>query len=244
MQRIREKIFENCFDNLGKGGQLKLSFHKSMLNLLCFLFCGCIFFLAAVPAAAGNIIIDDILETIEKKYAKKSFEADFRQISKLAALDITEIASGKAVFSHPGKMRWTYLEPEHHEIITNGVSLWIYRPEEHQVMKGNASSFFNAGAGGAFLSDISLVRKHYVARIKEVNQEYVEIELYTKKKTPDISLIEIRISQETSEIVRVTTHNTYDDTTLFEFSNIQFAKIDPGVFEFELPEDINIIEME
>ena len=74
-----------------------------------------------------------VLSAIEKKYAGKSFEASFYQISKLEALDITEKASGKASFSHPGKMKWEYLEPEQHEIITNGKSLWIYRPEENQV---------------------------------------------------------------------------------------------------------------
>lgn len=218
-------------------------FHRNRLafffiiSLLCFAFSG--------NLAMGNEIIkNDILNAIEKKYSGKSFEANFQQTSRLAALDITETASGRVSFSYPGKMRWQYLKPEHHEIITNGKSIWIYRPAENQVMTGNASQFFAAGAGGAFLSDISLIRKNYTIVVKEMTADYVEIGLASKKKMPTISSIVIRVSQKTTEIMRVVTYNEYDDTTLFEFTDIHFKKIDKNMFEFTPPEGSNIIEMD
>ncbi len=195
-------------------------------------------------AAEKEIIKEDILTRIEHKYSGKSFKADFTQTSKLAALDITEKAKGRAFFSHPGKMRWEYTEPEHHEIITNGNVLWIYRPDEKQVMHGDASQFFKSGAGGAFLSDISLVRKNYEISIKEVTDQYVEIDLVSKKQLPDISAIVIQISRKNSEIKRVVTYNRYNDTTLFEFSRIRFGKIDPDQFEFVPPEGLDIVKMD
>ena len=222
---------------------MKSLFYRVSLSLFSSIVCCCLFF--SIASATGNDIVkDDILNAIEKKYSGKSFEADFTQISRLAALDITEKASGKASFSHPGKMRWQYLEPEHHEIITNGKVLWIFRPQENQVMTGDASSFFKSGSGGAFLSDISLIRKNFTVSVKEVTADYVEINLNAKKENSDISSVVIRISQKNSEIIKVVTYNPYDDTTLFEFSNIQFKKINPDVFEFKMPDGINIIKMD
>ena len=221
---------------------MKFLFHRISLNLFFSIVCCCLFF--SIASAAGNDIVkEDILTAIEKKYSGKSFEANFTQISRLAALDITEKASGRASFSHPGKMKWQYLEPEHHEIITNGKSLWIFRPQENQVMQGDASQFFKSGSGGAFLSDISLIRKNFTVSVKEVTADYVEINLTAKKENSDMSSIVIRISQKNSEIVRVVTYNPYDDSTLFEFSDIQFKKINPDVFEFKVPDGVNIIEM-
>jgi outer membrane lipoprotein carrier protein len=187
---------------------------------------------------------EDILMALEKKYGGKGFETDFNQTSTLAALDITESASGKAFFSHPGKMRWKYIEPEHHEIITNGKLLWIFRPEENQVMQGDASQFFKAGAGGAFLSDISLIRKNYIITLKAVTADYIEIDLVPKQKNNDMSLIVIQISREDNEIKKVVIHNPYDDITQFEFRNIRFLKINPVVFEFQPSEDLNIIDLD
>ena len=200
------------------------------------------FFLTS-PVYSNEIIIEDILTALEQKYSGKSFQTDFKQVSTLAALDITENASGKAFFSHPGKMKWQYLKPQHHEIITNGISLWIYRPAENQVMEGDASQFFKSGTGGAFLSDISLIRKNFIINLKEVATDYVEIDLTAKKQTKEISSIVIRISQKSSEIIRVVTYNAYEDSTLFELSNIQFKKIEPEIFNFKIPDNVDIIQM-
>ena len=222
---------------------MRFIYHRTGTTLFSLVICCCIFF--PVAAALGsNPVKEDILTTLEKKYAGKSFEADFKQTSRLAALDITEHASGKAIFSHPGKMRWQYLSPEPHEIITNGTFLWIFRPQENQVMRGNASQFFSAGSGGAFLSDISLIRKNYIIRVKEVTADYAEIVLDAKNENPDIASITIRISQKTNEIERIVTTNLYDDTTRFDFSNIQFKKIDPALFEFKVPSGANVIDMD
>ena len=221
---------------------MKTLFHKNYLIQIFITLSFCI--LSPVNIVSGNEIIkEDILTALEQKYANKSFSTDFTQVSKLAALDITEKASGKAIFSHPGRMKWQYLIPQNHEIITNGKTLWIYRPEENQVMQGDASQFFKSGAGGAFLSDISLIRKNYDISLKDVTKDYVEIDLKAKKKNSEITSIIIRISQKNSEIVRVVTYNPYDDTTLFEFSNIQFKNISPEIFKFKIPSGVDIIDM-
>lgn len=187
--------------------------------------------------------VENTLSNLEKKYAGKSFVARFSQISKLAALDITDKASGTVSFSHPGKMKWEYREPETHQIITNGKRLWIFRPEENQVMTGDATQFFKSGAGGAFLSDISLIRKSFDIRLKETATHYIELDLTRKKKTGDITSIIIRVSKETFEITRVVTYNQYDDTTLLEFYDTRFIPLDPGAFEFPIPPGVNIIDM-
>ena len=216
---------------------------KIDFSILQIITCCCILLSATCVMGSDNVK-NDILNAMENKYSEQSFEAKFTQVSKLAALDITETAAGKAWFSHPGKMRWEYMEPEQHEIITNGKTLWIFRPDENQVMLGDASRFFSAGAGGAFLSDISLIRQNYEITLKEVTNDFAIIFLVAKKITPEISSIEIKISKTNSEIERVVTYNAHNDTTVFDFYDIQFKKIDPGVFEFQVSEGLNIIEMD
>lgn len=187
---------------------------------------------------------EQILTAIEKKYSQKSFEADFIQISRLEALETEETASGHALFKHPGKMRWQYLLPEQHEIITNGKSLWIYRPAENQVMIGDASDFFKSGAGGAFLSDISLIRKNFSIYIQEDTPDHAVLNLTATKKLPDISAAVIRVSKPDYLIEKVITYNEFKDSMEFEFTNIKFNPVNPEVFEFKPPTGINLIEMD
>lgn len=186
---------------------------------------------------------ETMLSAIEKKYAGKSFEAKFIQVSNLAALDISESASGHAAFSHPGKMRWLYDEPDRHEIITNGSRLWIFRPDENQVMEGNADEFFKSGGGGAFLSDISLVRENFTIELTSKSDDHVELKLTAKEQMPDISSIFIKVSRLNASIEKVVTVNAHEDTNTFEFYDIRFHDIDPARFEFQPPEGVSIIDM-
>ncbi len=206
----------------------------------------CLFFCVTQPAFAEQknpALAGDIMDAVEKKYARNSFEADFIQISTLEALDISEIASGEAAFSHPGKMRWIYLKPDRHEIITNGSRLWIYRPQENQVMQGEAATFFKSGGGGAFLSDITLIRKTYDIHLAETTDQWFELRLTAKKPSSDIASIQIWVSRQETLIQKVITQNSQGDTTVFEFSNIQFRTIPSDTFEFTPPAGVNIIDM-
>jgi len=180
---------------------------------------------------------ENILLAIEKKYSNASFETQFDQTTRLEALDITDKASGNALFSHPGKMRWEYQSPESHLFITNGKTLWMFQTELNQVQIGSAAQFLQSGAGGAFLSDISLMRKNFDIRIKQETPEYTWLDLTAKKADADMSSIQIQVSNNTHEIKQVVTHSPYtDETTQIEFSNTQFKNIDPGAFEFSIPD--------
>jgi outer membrane lipoprotein carrier protein len=204
----------------------------------------CAVLFASLGPAQAETLGDKTLTAIEKKYTENGFQADFNQSSTLAALELTETASGTAWFNHPGKMRWQYTAPQRHEIITNGQTLWIYRPDQNQVMRGNAKKFFKAGAGGAFLSDIGLMRKNFTMEVKETNDTHISFLFTAKQENPDMVSILIRVSLATHAIQQVTTQNPYGDTTLFEFTNIQFKQMDASVFEFKIPEGSDIIEMD
>lgn len=200
--------------------------------------------LAAAQAVAGQSPDrDSILSGIEQRYAGKEFSAEFSQRSTLKAIDITEEASGRAYFSHPGKMRWEYLKPEKHQIITDGETLWIYKPEDNQVVIGNARTFFQQGAGGAFLSDIALIRKQFEINIDAVTQDDADLILIPATPSPDIESIRLRVSLSTHEINTITTSNAYGDTTEIGFSAITFKEIEPGIFSFTIPDGADILHM-
>lgn len=215
------------------------------MNIVRFFFT--LFVCAAItlPVAASDTgpRAQVILDGIEARYAGSSFSAKFVQTATLTALDISETATGKAWFSHPGKMKWQYLSPERHDIITNGKTLWIFRPDENQVMQGDAAHFFESGAGGAFLSDITLIRKKYDVSVGEARDDWVELILENRSEMADIRRIIIRVSVENFHIPIVTTVNTAGDTTRFELNDIHFQAIPEDGFEFDIPPGVSVIEM-
>ena len=55
--------------------------------------------------------VEEVIDTLDKRFNAADFSANFTQESTLKALEITDTAKGKAWFKHPGMMRWEYDTP-------------------------------------------------------------------------------------------------------------------------------------
>lgn len=78
--------------------------------------------------------------------AIRDFEADFVQQAYLGALDRVEEGSGRVAvrFEREGQrmvplFRWEYISPTVQEIISDGQIVWVYIPENNQVLKSPLS---------------------------------------------------------------------------------------------------------
>ncbi len=194
-------------------------------------------------AGAEAASLDAIVERVEKRYAGPGFSARFDQKSTLKAMDITDTASGKVFIKRPRLMRWEYEVPEKQIILTDGDELWVYRPEDNQVLTGKTPEYFGDGKGASFLSDIGLVRKTFNVALQRDNAGYHVLKLLPKQKKYDINYVLLYISKRTYDIAKIITYNTYGDENLIEMSNFQFREPDGSVFNFRIPKGTDILKI-
>lgn len=197
-------------------------------------------------AVTSDLTLDQILDRVEQRYTGKGFKADFVQESTLKAMDITDVASGKVFVRYPGMMRWEYEKPEKQVIITDGHKLWIHRPEDNQVMTGNAPVFFRDGKGASFLSDIKLIRQKFKITLESSkNDTFYELKLLPLEKTFDVSDIRLSVTKTTFTVNRVVTLNSYEDENRIEFINHQFSvALDDSLFSFEIPKGADVLQID
>lgn len=198
---------------------------------------------ATVPS---RLSLDEILNRVENRYAVSGFSARFEQVSTIPAMEITETASGRIFVKRPGMMRWEYEKPDLQTVITDGKTLWIYRPEDNQVMIGKAPAFFRDGKGAGFLSDIKGIRSRFSINLEnEIQNGHYKLALHPVEKTFDVSVIHLSISTQTFEVVRIVTYNSYQDKTRIELSNIKFdQKLKDALFTFKIPAGIEILQLD
>jgi outer membrane lipoprotein carrier protein len=209
--------------------------------LLCFVLFG-----IQNTVAESNLSLDQILAGMEKRYANSKISAKFLQESTIKAMEITDFASGKVYVRHPGMMRWEYEKPDKQVIITDGFKLWVYRPEDNQVMTGSAPEFFRDGRGASFLSDIKLIRNKFNIELLEAEKNlFYELKLTPLEKNMDVNDIRLSVSRENFTVVRVVTYNFYGDETRIEFLNSKFnVQLDDDLFSFEIPEGVDVLKID
>ena len=197
-------------------------------------------------AAESDLTLDQILDRLEQHYTNKSFTAEFGQESTLKAMDITDYASGKMYVRYPGMMRWEYEKPEKQIIITDGKRLWIYRPDDNQVMTGSAPAFFSDGKGASFLSDIKLIREKFnISKVQSTDDYFYELKLEPREKTLDVSDIRISVTKNTFTVIRIITYNSYGDENRIELINNTFnVKLDDSLFSFDIPPGADVLKLD
>jgi outer membrane lipoprotein carrier protein len=198
----------------------------------------------AVPDKAPGL--EQVLNGIENRYAGRGFTADFFQESILKAMQITDTAEGRLIVQRPDKMRWEYIIPDTQIIITDGQSMWIYRPDDKQVMVGPAPEFFGGGKGAGFLSDIRQIRKSFKVQLQEAqNDAYHRLHLTPLKPMPELAQVILSVSKADFRIDQVITFNAYGDETRIVLSDYRFD-IDPdeALFDFKVPEGVDVVPLD
>ena len=195
--------------------------------------------------AEDSDTIDTIVAGVEARYNVLGFSADFDQESILKAMAVTDTASGIMMVRQPGKMRWEYRVPEAQTIITDGNDLWVYRPEENQVLVGKAPALFGDGKGAGFLSDIKTVRKSFQISLETAEDPMLyRLKLVPNRSTVDLMAVQLDIARQTFDLVRITTFNVYGDETRIELKNINFDNPPPeALFRFDVPEGADVLQM-
>ncbi len=192
-----------------------------------------------------DLALGQILDRMEAHYTDKSFKAEFAQESTLKAMDITDFATGRMYVRYPGMMRWEYDKPEKQIIITDGHKLWIYRPDDNQVMTGSAPAFFSDGKGASFLSDIKLIRQKFKISLGQSKDNFFyELNLQPLEKTLDVTDISLSVTKNTFTVIRIVTYNSYGDENRIELINHQFnVKLDNKLFSFDIPPGTDVLQL-
>ena len=230
-----------------------MKFKLLMIPLVLFALLGLQVFSFSIPdcgmtafAAEPDLTLEQILDRLEAHYKNESFTAEFGQESTLKAMEITDFATGKMYVRYPGKMRWEYEKPEKQIIITDGYKLWIYRPNDNQVMTGSAPAFFSDGKGASFLSDINLIRKKFdISLLQSEDDFFYELELRPLEKTLDVEDIRISVTKNTFTVIRIITYNSYGDENRIELINNKFnIKLDDSLFSFDIPPGADVLQID
>lgn len=126
------------------------------LFILLPIFLLCLWLGQALAATQVNVGLNDVIDTVEKSF--KPDNSGLAPISDMTAdfFQRTTLAKGQrelrgdghmsvkmASNSSPLMFRFEYFRPYHQEIVSDGKALWIYHPENREVILSDVSFLYN-----------------------------------------------------------------------------------------------------
>jgi len=193
---------------------------------------------------------DEVAARVQRHYdSVRDFAADFEQTTLPAgfASALPEAASpsrGRVVLAKPGKMLWTYTEPERSVVVSDGTILWLYAPDRKEAQRLPVTQGYLSGAALQFLlGDGRLLEAFRVSASGCGRASRVELDLEPREPA-SYERLGLTVLEATGEVVATWIVDLFGNRTLISFRNIVWNQHPaPELFEFSPGPDVEVIEM-
>ncbi len=205
---------------------------------------------AGAAAGADSDPLDacarEAVSRIQARYERVvDLTARFEQSRRGGALGLGESqhAKGSVAFAKPGRMRWSYEEPEKSLVVSDGNTLWLYDETRREVQKLPVAGGYFSGASIQFLLGQGDVLKQFEVIALACDARVVHLEL-TPRQPEAFEKLRLRADRASGDLQETTVVDLLGNETRVAFSEIQ---VDRGLakreFEFVPPPGVQVIEL-
>ncbi len=187
--------------------------------------------------------IDEVLNKIQYFYENtKSIKADF--IQETVFLDKSkEIRTGKVWIKKPGKFRWEYQIPEKFLIISDGFQIFVYYPEEKEVLIYPSGKVISSQLALGFMSGRGNIKKDLKLESFEIlNEKEWKISFLPVSKDTYIEKIVLTVNLDTGEVKEFYFINTSGEKVRIIFKNLEYnLDLKNNIFTFIPPKNSKVL---
>jgi outer membrane lipoprotein carrier protein len=170
----------------------------------------------------------------------RTFEAAFEQTVEDEKGRHLEGSFGRFYLARPSRFRWSYTVPYVQEIVSDGKQVWIYDSELAQVTVRSAEEAL-ANAPGLLLSTDRPLDAEFDVRDLGRQGELDWVELTPRSADAPFRLI--RVGLRGRELAAMELQDGFGQTTRLRFKGaVRNSRIDPGLFVFEPPAGVDVIQ--
>ena len=188
----------------------------------------------------------DVAAALQRKYDSiKDFSADFTQTYEGGVLRRKASEAGMLYVKKPGRMRWDYTTPEKKLVVSDGRTIFLYFPNDKQVMKNPVPAQDEATSAVLFLMGKGNIVRDFAVRWAEGGTDTdggYRLRLDPKTRQAEYDWLEITADRDTFRIVGLTAADAQGGRSSFRFSNFkENAGLADKMFQFTIPRGTEVI---
>ena len=204
---------------------------------------------------------EDVARSVQAHYdSVRDFRAEFEQTTRSVlfgdAAGLSAPVRGEVIFAKPGKMRWTYTEPESSLVVSDGRLLWIYSPERKEAQRLTVPEGYLTGAALQFLLGEGKLLESFEVTSEgcpfepsvdeagdELPRETIDLALEPLQPTA-YERLGLTAKLATGEILATSIVDLFGNETVIRFDKIEH-NLDPAAdtFHFVPDDDVEVIEL-
>ena len=197
--------------------------------------------LSPLVAAEADAYPDEKAKALLERFVSniQTLQGRFEQSLVDADQQVVEESSGTLEIQRPGQFRWVYTEPYEQVLVADGLNIWSYDVDLAQVtVKPQAEVLSNTPASLLGGSPDALDQFDYMGSFNDRGTVWVR--LRPKDKENGFNRVELGFND--GKLSRMLFTDNLEQTTLIALFDVSLNReIDADVFEFNPPDDVDIV---
>ncbi len=195
-----------------------------------------------VPALAGGEDLERALQRLQERYeTTRTLTADFKQTVESPTLATPLESRGTIAFEKPNRMRWDYATPDRQLIVGDGDTLWIYQPDDKQVIKAPLKQAFQATTPVTFLAGLGRVERDFQATLEKDEADRWILRLVPRQDS-GIGTLRLAVRKTDGGVEEARVTDPLGTTTRIAFSaERRNIPLDAALFRFAPPPGVDVV---
>lgn len=201
------------------------------------------------PAAAEESV-NEVVSKLQARYDETvDFSATFTQETISKSIGAPAIMNGKIYIKKPGMMRLDYTDPKKWQIISDGVTSWLYFPDDKQVRIYKTAEAFENVPFLDFLFGKGKIADDFTASFGELDKAEAAVSylIVLAPKNPDSTIDRVLILVSRSEylIKQLNTYDVLGGVIRIAFKDIALnSGLKDSMFHFIVPPGVETFKIE
>jgi outer membrane lipoprotein carrier protein len=215
-----------------------------MFQRLC-LFVVALVSLAAVGRADGDAATA-LATSIQRHYDQvRDFQADFTHTYVGGILRKKTVERGRMAVRKPGRMRWTYTQPEEKLFVSDGNRIYSYVPADKQVYVAAVPADDQATTPALFLAGKGNILRDFTVApvdVPDAPAGSVALKLMPKRPEREYDWLNLVVDKSSLALRMLVTSDSQGGLSTFAFTNLrENTGIADKEFVFVMPRGVDVI---
>ncbi len=215
-----------------------------MFQRLC-LFVVALVSLAAVGRADGDAATA-LATSIQRHYDQvRDFQADFTHTYVGGILRKKTVERGRIAVRKPGRMRWTYTQPEEKLFVSDGNRIYSYVPADKQVYVAAVPADDQATTPALFLAGKGNILRDFAVApvdVADAPAGSVGLKLTPKRPEREYDWLNLVVDKSSLALRMLVTSDSQGGLSTFAFTNLrENTGIADKEFVFVMPRGVDVI---
>ncbi len=201
-------------------------------------------------SAAAEESVNEVINKLQASYDQtEDFSATFTQETVSKSIGAPAIMNGKIYIKKPGMMRIDYTDPKKWQIISDGVTSWLYFPDDKQVRIYKTAEAFENVPFLNFLFGKGKISDDFTASFGELDKSEAAnsylLVLAPKSAESTIDRVLILVSKSDYLIKQLNTYDVLGSVIRIGFKDIALnSGLKDSMFHFIVPSGVETFKIE